>query len=74
MPSTVVGMTRHAPQDHPAHAAEVLRDPVCGMLVEIATARYRAEAWGRIFYFCCAGCKDAFEQDPTRYAAVPHER
>src|SRR5438093_6169097 len=48
-----------------APAVREERDPVCGMLVEIATARYRAEAWGRIFYFCCAGCKDAFEQDPT---------
>ncbi len=46
------------------------KDPVCGMLVEIATARHRALAWGRVVYFCCAGCKDTFERDPGRYAAA----
>lgn len=51
-------------------AARESRDPVCGMLVEIASARHRAEASGRAVYFCCAGCKDAFERDPGRYAAA----
>ena len=46
------------------------KDPVCGMLVEIASARHRSEASGRVVYFCCAGCKEAFERDPQRYAAA----
>ena len=46
------------------------RDPVCNMLVGIATASHRAEALGRMFYFCCAGCKDSFLRDPRRYAAA----
>jgi xanthine dehydrogenase accessory factor len=50
-------------------AAEAI-DPVCGMTVEIATARYRSEVGGRSTYFCCARCKEAFEQDPGRYAAA----
>ena len=37
-------------------------DPICGMTVEIATARHRSEAGGRTTYFCCAGCKATFEQ------------
>ena len=40
------------------------RDPICGMTVEIATARYRSQAAGRITYFCCLACKETFEQDP----------
>jgi xanthine dehydrogenase accessory factor len=44
-------------------------DPVCGMLVERASTAYRAEVADRVFYFCCAGCRDAFERDPRRYAA-----
>jgi xanthine dehydrogenase accessory factor len=44
-------------------------DPVCGMTVEIATARFRSEAGGRAFYFCSAGCKRTFDQDPARYTA-----
>ena len=44
-----------------------VRDPVCGMLVEIARAKDRSEVSGRPFYFCCARCKQAFDQDPARY-------
>ncbi len=43
-------------------------DPVCGMTVKIASAKYRSEAAGRSFYFCCAGCKRTFDQDPAQYA------
>jgi len=46
------------------------KDPVCGMLVEIATARHRSDVLGHAVYFCCAGCKDTFERDPNRFAAA----
>jgi xanthine dehydrogenase accessory factor len=46
--------------------AEAL-DPVCGMTVDVATARHRSEIGGRITYFCCARCKETFECDPQRY-------
>ena len=36
-------------------------DPICGMTVTIATARYRSEAGGRTTYFCCAHCKETFD-------------
>jgi xanthine dehydrogenase accessory factor len=36
-------------------------DPVCGMTVEVAGARHRAERGGETFYFCCAGCRATFE-------------
>jgi xanthine dehydrogenase accessory factor len=49
-------------------AAEAL-DPICGMTVEIATARYRSDAGGRRTYFCCLHCQETFEQDPPRYLA-----
>jgi xanthine dehydrogenase accessory factor len=42
-------------------------DPICGMTVTIATARYRSDAAGRTTYFCCLGCKETFERDPGRY-------
>ncbi len=47
------------------------RDPVCGMSVEVASARYRSEVGGRRFYFCCARCKRMFDEDPVRYAGSP---
>jgi xanthine dehydrogenase accessory factor len=50
----------------PVRAAQAV-DPVCGMTVA-------AEASGRPvrhedvdYYFCCAGCRRAFEQDPDAY-------
>jgi xanthine dehydrogenase accessory factor len=42
-------------------------DPVCGMAVEVASARYTAEHEGQRFYFCCPGCKYSFEHDPAQY-------
>jgi Cu+-exporting ATPase len=42
-------------------------DPVCGMAVNPADAKYRAEHEGHAYYFCCAGCKTKFVADPTRY-------
>lgn len=47
------------------------RDPVCGMLVEVASARYRSRALGRSVYFCCLRCKETFDRDPGRYSADP---
>jgi xanthine dehydrogenase accessory factor len=46
------------------------RDPICGMTVEIATARYQSDWAGRSVYFCCLRCKELFDADPQRYAAV----
>ncbi|HEY3109871.1 MAG TPA: XdhC family protein [Chloroflexota bacterium] len=45
------------------------RDPVCGMDVEVATARWTSEHEGRTIYFCAAGCKRRFDRDPSAYAA-----
>ncbi len=51
-----------------AESAEA-KDPVCGMSVDPATARFRAEHDGRVFSFCSAGCRDKFAADPDRYLA-----
>ncbi len=42
-------------------------DPVCNMIVNIATARWSHEHDGQTFYFCAPGCKKAFENDPTGF-------
>jgi xanthine dehydrogenase accessory factor len=52
----------------PEEVGEALStDPICGMAVEVATARYRSEVSDRVFYFCCARCKQVFDQEPERY-------
>ncbi|MBI4541571.1 MAG: XdhC family protein, partial [Gemmatimonadetes bacterium] len=50
----------------PAVAAEAI-DPVCGMTVKVATARWRHEHAGRTYYFCGGGCRERFAMDPDRY-------
>jgi xanthine dehydrogenase accessory factor len=45
-------------------------DPVCGMAVDVATARHRSTHDGRTYYFCSAGCRERFEADPARFEAV----
>ena len=42
-------------------------DPVCGMAVAAATARYRTRYQGVDFSFCGSGCKAAFDADPGSY-------
>lgn len=42
-------------------------DPVCDMLVDIASARFVSEHEGQNYYFCCPACKKKFEAGPARY-------
>jgi xanthine dehydrogenase accessory factor len=46
--------------------AEAL-DPVCGMTVQPRAAAIPVEHDGVTYYFCCAGCHRAFEENPDAY-------
>ncbi|MGO4337173.1 heavy metal translocating P-type ATPase [Labrys sp. KB_33_2] len=48
-----------------AHAG--VKDPVCGMEVDPATAKHSLRHEGHPYYFCSAGCKSKFEAEPGRY-------
>jgi xanthine dehydrogenase accessory factor len=43
-------------------------DPVCGMTVHVAGARYTSAYDGKTFMFCGIGCKERFDREPERYA------
>ena len=58
-----------APSGRPALHTEA-RDPVCGMTVTIATARYRSETPAGPVYFCCSGCQARFDREPGPYRAA----
>ena len=63
---------RHAATEHghaPAPAGAV-KDPGCGMTVDPATAKHRADHSGTTYYFCSAGCRAKFVADPSRYLAA----
>src|SRR5262245_4056666 len=44
-------------------------DPVCGMTVDPAKARFETKHAGKRYVFCAASCKAKFEKDPARYLA-----
>jgi xanthine dehydrogenase accessory factor len=46
-------------------------DPVCGMSVEVATARHTADVDGVAYYFCCANCRARFVTTPQDYPRTP---
>jgi YHS domain-containing protein len=47
--------------------ATIVKDPVCGMRVDLATARHTSEYRGQRYAFCSPGCKRQFDADPERY-------
>jgi P-type Cu+ transporter len=51
----------------PLAAPSGVRDPVCGMTVEPATAKHRAEHGGAAYHFCSANCQAKFVADPGKY-------
>jgi xanthine dehydrogenase accessory factor len=65
-PSASIALTPAAPTEAPTQS----RDPICGMLVEMATAHHQSDWAGRAVYFCCRRCKEIFDADPQRHAAA----
>src|SRR5438067_7306174 len=45
-------------------------DPVCGMSVDPATAKYNKEHGAKQYYFCSASCLLKFSRDPEKYLAA----
>jgi uncharacterized membrane protein YraQ (UPF0718 family)/YHS domain-containing protein len=56
---------------HPAHEQpKAVEDPVCGMTVDPATAAHHSVHGGKTYYFCSAGCKQSFDNDPAKYVGA----
>jgi putative ABC transport system ATP-binding protein len=51
----------------------LVRDPVCGMLIDPARARASLEQDGERLLFCSRGCRDEYisTRTPTGYATIP---
>lgn len=56
----------HEQADTGTAAAQVLKDPVCGMTVS-ADSKFQAEHAGARYFFCSASCQQKFEADPGKY-------
>lgn len=68
-------MTMHD-HTHHQHGNEKsgMRDPVCGMTVDPATAKHRLTHEGQDYYFCGARCLEKFSADPGAYLSPSAER
>lgn len=49
-----------------------VRDPVCGMTVDPATARHRHDHAGETYWFCADRCAERFRADPDYFLAGRH--
>jgi Cu+-exporting ATPase len=45
----------------------MVKDPVCGMMIDEKTAAAKSEYQGQTYYFCMEMCKTKFDSDPGRY-------
>ena len=59
----------HINQDCSGDSGQGVKDPVCGMSVNPATAAARYEHEGKTYYFCCPHCRDKFQAQPGNYLA-----
>jgi Cu+-exporting ATPase len=44
-----------------------VKDVVCGMMIDPATAATTRRYEGTKYYFCAQGCAKAFDADPAKY-------
>ena len=50
---------------------DLARDPVCGMNVERAFAKFVSQREGKSYYFCSRSCLEKFEAKPARFLMEP---
>jgi P-type Cu+ transporter len=62
---------QHLPTSLAEARSSLARDPVCGMPVDPATAKHKADHAGVTHYFCSAGCRGKFVGDPARFLVEP---
>jgi Cu+-exporting ATPase len=47
--------------------AKSAKDPVCGMTVDTANAKYKTTHEGTTYYFCSESCLKKFTAEPAKY-------
>ena len=46
----------------------MIKDPVCGMMINPQNAKLKTQYKGQTYYFCSQLCKTMFEREPEKYA------
>jgi YHS domain-containing protein len=48
----------------------MVKDPVCGMMIDENTAKGTSEYKGQTYYFCATSCKTKFDAAPEQYVGA----
>ena len=48
----------------------MVRDPVCGMMVDPKTSAWKSDYKGQTYCFCAPGCKKDFDKHPEKYLSA----
>ena len=48
-----------------------VKDPVCGMTIDSATAAGKSTHQGTTYFFCSAACKQRFDAEPSKFLGGP---
>jgi xanthine dehydrogenase accessory factor len=69
--SILAELVRIEAEAHPAgpeiEAPQQAVDPVCEMMVDVASARWTFDHEGTTYYFCAPGCRKAFSNEPAAF-------
>lgn len=61
----------HGQSDQSRHTLAEIKDPVCGMIVNPATAKGGKSVYqGKDYFFCNPKCKTKFDQNPSQYISA----
>lgn len=52
----------------------MVKDPVCGMIVNFKIPPETSDFNGQTYYFCSLGCKEDFDRDPAHYLSGSESR
>jgi len=58
----ITRIRRASSEEHEPETEVTAIDPICGMTVDVGTAKYSSVVDGQTFYFCCLRCKETFAQ------------
>ena len=61
----------HHHENAAADGSRIVHDPVCGMVVDPATASHHADHSGTRYHFCSARCRERFVADPRSFLEKP---
>ncbi len=48
----------------------MVKDLVCGMMIDPKTAAGKSEYKGQTYYFCSKGCKAQFDKNPEKFVGA----